>query len=174
MREAIHKAYMLKKMDDAISKVEELFSVVLFLAMVLIVCWSVLCRYVLRIPFLQGEELARFLMIYVVYIGTSVGVKSKSHIGVEVFVDLLPDNIKSWVKIFTEILCTLMFALLFGLSVQMLQHLVQTMQMTTTTNIPTYIVFMCIPIGLLFGVIHYIVETVSMISEKITKKGEQA
>ena len=70
---------------------EGFLSVVLFLAMVAIVCWSVICRYALKIPFLQSEELARYLMIYIVYIGTSIGVKSKSHIGVEVFVDMLID-----------------------------------------------------------------------------------
>ena len=73
---------MLKKLDQAFSKVEGFLSVVLFLAMVAIVCWSVICRYALKIPFLQSEELARYLMIYIVYIGTSIGVKSKSHIGV--------------------------------------------------------------------------------------------
>ena len=82
---------MLKKLDQAFSKVEGFLSVVLFLAMVAIVCWSVICRYALKIPFLQSEELARYLMIYIVYIGTSIGVKSKSHIGVEVFVDMLPE-----------------------------------------------------------------------------------
>ena len=82
---------MLKKLDQAFSKVEGFLSVVLFLAMVAIVCWSVICRYALKIPFLQSEELARYLMIYIVYIGTSIGVKSKSHIGVEVFVDLYVD-----------------------------------------------------------------------------------
>ena len=55
---------------------EGFLSVVLFLAMVAIVCWSVICRYALKIPFLQSEELARYLMIYIVYIGTSIGVKS--------------------------------------------------------------------------------------------------
>ena len=48
---------------------EGFLSVVLFLAMVAIVCWSVICRYALKIPFLQSEELARYLMIYIVYIG---------------------------------------------------------------------------------------------------------
>lgn len=83
---------------------EGFLSVVLFLAMVAIVCWSVICRYALKIPFLQSEELARYLMIYIVYIGTSIGVKSKSHIGVEVFVDMLPEKIYKKVRIFTEIL----------------------------------------------------------------------
>ncbi len=165
---------MLKKIDHAVSKFEDTLSVVLFLAMVLIVCWSVLCRYLLKIPFLQGEELARFLMIYVVYIGTSIGVKTKSHIGVEVFVDMLPEKTKSVVKIVTEIFCALLFVLLFALSIQMLMHLVATKQMTTTTQIPTYFVFICIPAGLLMSIVHYICGISERIAEKIQgKAGEE-
>lgn len=109
---------MLKKLDQAFSKVEGFLSVVLFLAMVAIVCWSVICRYALKIPFLQSEELARYLMIYIVYIGTSIGVKSKSHIGVEVFVDMLPEKIYKKVRIFTEILCFNSILLMFVVSSQ--------------------------------------------------------
>ncbi|MDD3164356.1 MAG: TRAP transporter small permease [Oscillospiraceae bacterium] len=162
---------MLKKIDSAISKFEETLSVILFLAVVLVVCWSVLCRYLLKIPFLQGEELARFLMIYIVYIGTSIGVKNKSHIGVEVFVDLIPEKTKRYVKIFTEILSAVMFAILFALSIEMLLHLIQTNQMTTTTHIPTYFVFICIPVGLLTSIVHYVYEIYSMILDlKIQEK----
>ena len=163
---------MLKKLDQAISKFEEALSVVIFLAMVFIVCWSVLCRYLFKISFLQGEELARFMMIYIVYIGTSIGVKTKSHIGVEVFVDMLPDGKRSYVKIFTEILCCLMFILLFALSLQMLMHLVQTKQMTTTTQIPTYFIFICIPLGFLMSIVHYINEIANLISKKVTERRE--
>ena len=156
---------MLKKLDQAFSKVEGFLSVVLFLAMVAIVCWSVICRYALKIPFLQSEELARYLMIYIVYIGTSIGVKSKSHIGVEVFVDMLPEKIYKKVRIFTEILCMLMFVLLFVLSLQMFNHLIMTKQMTTTTQIPTAVVFFCLPMGFFMGIIHYLYSIETMIKD---------
>ena len=164
---------MLKRIDYIIEKIEDVLSTVLFLSMVGIVCWGVICRYVLKIPFLQGEELARYLMIYVVYIGTSIAVKSKSHIGVEVFVDMLPDRIKKYVKIATEILCALIFMLLFGLSLQMLKHLVETMQMTTTTHIPTHVIFLCVPLGLFMSILRYICEIAEMV-RALFGKGETA
>ena len=157
---------MLKKLDQAFSKVEGFLSVVLFLAMVAIVCWSVICRYALKIPFLQSEELARYLMIYIVYIGTSIGVKSKSHIGVEVFVDMLPEKIYKKVRIFTEILCMLMFVLLFVLSLQMFNHLIM------TTQIPTAVVFFCLPMGFFMGIIHYLYSIETMIKDIMHRKEE--
>lgn len=163
---------MLKKLDQAFSKVEGFLSVVLFLAMVAIVCWSVICRYALKIPFLQSEELARYLMIYIVYIGTSIGVKSNSHLGVEVFVDMLPEKIYKKVRIFTEILCMLMFVLLFVLSLQMFNHLIMTKQMTTTTQIPTAVVFFCLPMGFFMGIIHYLYSIETMIKDIMHRKEE--
>lgn len=163
---------MLKKIDAAVSKVEGALSVVLFLAMVAVVCWSVICRYVLKIPFLQSEELARYLMIFIVYIGTSIGVKNRSHIGVEVFVDMIPGKLNKKVRIFTEILCLLMFVVLFVLSLQMMSHLISTKQMTTTTQVPTAVVFSCLPLGFLMGIIHYIYGIQTMILElKQQKEG---
>ena len=158
-------ASMLRKIDNIINRLEDALSVILFLVMVLVVCWSVLCRYVLKIPFLQGEELARFLMIYIVYIGSSIGVKKWSHIGVEVFVDLLPEKVKKKVKICTECICALMFMVVFVLSIQMLIHLIETNQMTTTTRIPTYYIFICIPVSLLFGTVHYLIRIADLVKK---------
>ena len=163
---------MLKKIDYIVGKIEGALSVVLFLAMVVVVCWSVICRYVLKIPFLQSEELARYLMIFIVYIGTSIGVKNRSHIGVEVFVDMIPERWNKKVRVFTEILCMLMFVLLFVLSLQMMNHLITTKQMTTTTKIPTAVVFFCLPMGFFMGIIHYIYGIQTMIAEIKQQKEE--
>lgn len=105
-------------------------------------------------------------------IGTSIGVKSKSHIGVEVFVDMLPEKIYKKVRIFTEILCMLMFVLLFVLSLQMFNHLIMTKQMTTTTQIPTAVVFFCLPMGFFMGIIHYLYSIETMIKDIMHRKEE--
>lgn len=151
---------------------EGFLSVVLFLAMVAIVCWSVICRYALKIPFLQSEELARYLMIYIVYIGTSIGVKSKSHIGVEVFVDMLPEKIYKKVRIFTEILCMLMFVLLFVLSLQMFNHLIMD-QADDHNHADSHCgrVF-CLPMGFFMGIIHYLYSIETMIKDIMHRKEE--
>lgn len=164
---------ILKKIDNAVNKFEGAVSVTLFLIMVLVVCWSVICRRVLKITFLQGEELARYLMIYVVFIGTSVGVKNKSHIGVEVFVDLLPEKAKRYTKIFTEILCMLIFIVLFVLSIQMMQHLIETMQMTTTTQVPMFCIFVCVPVSMFLGILHYVVEIAELAGAAAGKEGDE-
>lgn len=164
---------ILKKIDNAVNKFEGAVSVTLFLIMVLVVCWSVICRRVLKITFLQGEELARYLMIYVVFIGTSVGVKNKSHIGVEVFVDLLPEKAKRYTKIFTEILCMLIFIVLFFLSIQMMQHLIETMQMTTTTQVPMFCIFVCVPVSMFLGILHYVVEIAELVGAAAGKEGDE-
>lgn len=163
---------ILKKIDNAVNKFEGAVSVTLFLIMVLVVCWSVICRRVLKITFLQGEELARYLMIYVVFIGTSVGVKNKSHIGVEVFVDLLPEKAKRYAKIFTETLCMLIFIVLFVLSIQMMQHLIATMQMTTTTQVPMFCIFVCVPVSMFLGILHYVVEITELVKALSVKEGD--
>ncbi|WNX84529.1 TRAP transporter small permease subunit [Agathobaculum sp. NTUH-O15-33] len=68
---------MLDRLDNIFVKIERTICVITFLAMVAVVLWSVLCRRVLMIPFLAGEELTRYLAIYSIFFGTSVAVKEK-------------------------------------------------------------------------------------------------
>lgn len=145
---------MLRRIDSIIEKIEQTVSVVLFLTLVAVVCWGVICRYILRIPFISAEELARYLMIYCVYLGTSIGVRLKTHIGVEVFVQALPEKPKKIVNNIAQYLSMIMFLILFVLSIMMMQQFIQTGQITTITKVPMYIIYSCIPLSMILSVFH--------------------
>lgn len=69
-------------------------------------------------------------------------------------------------------ICMLMFVLLFVLSLQMFNHLIMTKQMTTTTQIPTAVVFFCLPMGFFMGIIHYLYSIETMIKDIMHRKEE--
>ena len=62
--------------------------------------------------------------------------------------------------------------LLFVLSLQMFNHLIMTKQMTTTTQIPTAVVFFCLPMGFFMGIIHYLYSIETMIKDIMHRKEE--
>ena len=150
----LYKRIMLKRIEDSLNKIEETVSVVLFLTIIAVVVWSVLCRYALKIPFLSGEELARYLMIYCVYMGTSIGVTRKAHIGVEFFVQILPDKAKKNVQNIAEFLSMCLFAILFILSLIMTKQFIETGQIATVTKVPMYLIYSCIPVSMLLSTFH--------------------
>jgi TRAP-type C4-dicarboxylate transport system permease small subunit len=52
-------------------------------------CWQVVTRYVLDAPSDWTEEASRYLYVYVVFLGTSAGISTRSHVSIAFFTDLL-------------------------------------------------------------------------------------
>ena len=58
---------------------------VLVLAVTIIIIMQVLFRYVLKIPFEWSEEFARILFIWIVWLGSIIGIPKASHMSIEFF-----------------------------------------------------------------------------------------
>jgi C4-dicarboxylate transporter DctQ subunit len=82
-----------------------------FLAvMVVVVFLQVIFRFVIRSSLPWSEELARYIMVWITFLGASIGVKRKSHIGVEAVVTLLPERLRSWAAVFVHAVSCIFFA----------------------------------------------------------------
>lgn len=64
--------------------------VVLFAALVLLVCWQVFSRLVLGQPSAWSEEAARYTFVWVSLIGISIAVGEKADVVMEILVERLP------------------------------------------------------------------------------------
>lgn len=69
---------------------------VLLLAMTAIVFIQVLFRYFINAPLFWTEEAARYIMIWIVYLGASVGIRRGSHIGFTYFVEKVSPKVSKW------------------------------------------------------------------------------
>ncbi|GGK22217.1 putative TRAP transporter small permease protein [Caldalkalibacillus thermarum] len=63
---------------------------VIFSTMVILVFLNVVLRYGFDSGITWSEELARFLFVYIVFLGAIVAHKEKAHLGVDLFVGSLP------------------------------------------------------------------------------------
>lgn len=57
-----------------------------------IVFYCVIARYVFNAPLFWGEEIARFLMFFLVLTGSALGLRLSQHPRLTMFVDLLPER----------------------------------------------------------------------------------
>ena len=71
------------KITQKISRVLEVFLIILMAVMVLDVTWQVFTRFVLKDPSSFTEELAGFLLIWIGLLGGSYAVYSKAHLGID-------------------------------------------------------------------------------------------
>jgi len=76
----------LKKVRVALCRMLEAVLVLTVTALVLVVLWGVLTRYVFGKQADWSEELARFLLIWISLLGGAVAFGEKAHLGVDYFV----------------------------------------------------------------------------------------
>ena len=96
---------------------------VLLTVLVLVVLVAVFFRYVLGDSLPWSDEVARYLCVWVGFVGASVALNRRVHIGVEFFVDRLPAILKRRVKLVVEfvILGLLLFITYFGIELVVFQ-----------------------------------------------------
>lgn len=140
----------LKKIDSILCHAEEISAVAFFTAMCFVVLWSVICRYVLHMQFGFGEELARYLMIYGIFIGISVGVRRSTHLGVEAFAMMMPKKAQHGIDTLSSLICFVIYVALFVLSIQLLLKLSSTTQTSPAMHLPIIVPYfsMCIGLGM--------------------------
>lgn len=95
---------LIQKIEDYLF--EEIFKPLLnllCLIMLITTCIDVICRYVFHISLVFAPEVSRYLYIFIIFIGTFLGIKDNIHIGLDFFVDLLPTKWKNVIIIFRNI-----------------------------------------------------------------------
>jgi TRAP-type C4-dicarboxylate transport system permease small subunit len=127
-----------------------------------IICGQVVSRYVFNYTPSWSEELSRYLVVWTIFIGTAVGVRKNIHIGVDAFIRLAP----RWMKLTLEVLLNLIGAVVSGvliwLSVLFIQDTIEYEQLSPAMQIPMWLPYLAMPVGLSFGVVHFLHDIVKL------------
>jgi TRAP-type C4-dicarboxylate transport system permease small subunit len=84
--------------NAAIRRGTELVIMVLMTFLVIVVVASVIFRYVLMSPLSWSEEVCRYVMIWLGFLGASLAVHEGLHVGVEFVVDCVPPQFASGMR----------------------------------------------------------------------------
>lgn len=137
---------MLKVLDNF----EEYALLILFPIMVLVVFTATLARYLNLFPMFWGEELARYIMVYMAYIGAGLGMKRGAHVGVS----FLVDRIKSpKIRRIFDILRLAIILIFAGIIIRYTLFIIKAQitmgQTTPALFIPMWIPYAAVPFGML-------------------------
>lgn len=78
--------------------------VAISVAMVCVTLAQVVFRYVLAAPLPWSEEMARYCFVWIVFLGGAVGLSRGIHLGVDLFVNMLPTNVQRRIDALTSAL----------------------------------------------------------------------
>lgn len=129
--------------------------------MTVVVFLQVFFRFVVKGSLPWSEELARYVMVWAVFFGASMGAKSGAHIGVEAFVNLFPVGLKRAMiivsAVFTQIFCVFVFVL----SLQVVIRIYEMEQVSPAMEIPMYWAYLAVPVGAVLMSIRFLQASVA-------------
>ncbi|MCM3712988.1 TRAP transporter small permease [Alkalihalobacillus oceani] len=148
------------KFTERVNKVLQIVLTAIFITMTLSTFLGVLVRFVFRaldiqVTFPWTEELSRYLMIWLVFIGASLAARTDQLISVEVLVHTLPRFIGIAIKLFSLLITFVFFVYLtlIGYELAFNQGFNQT---SPILGIPMMIVFLSMFLGSILGMLNLI------------------
>jgi len=110
---------IMDSLSTIINNVAKLLLVIFLATMCIFTVAQIFFRYVLSSALIWPEELNVFLMAWITFVGSSIAIKEKSHIGVDMFVNLLPKQFGKVIRIsskFVVFYCVILI-IKYGLNV---------------------------------------------------------
>lgn len=157
---------MFQSLSNGISRIEKFLAAILMFALAIIVALSVAFRYFLNAPLSWSGEVAVFLLIWISFIGGSLGLKNKSQAAVTLLLDYCSQKVKMWITIFSQILIIIFLVLILSYTYTWIFSEGVAFQKSTAILLPMWIPYSAVPIGLTFTCIHVLAQLVHVIKTK--------
>ena len=144
---SIHKA------SDLIDRICCAMIIILIAMMVLVTSLQIICRVFFN-ALSWSEEVTRYLLVYSTFFGAASVYKKSGHISVLVVQQLLPPRFQKFAAAFVNLLCLALFgiAVFYGFRYMKLQG----NELSAALRVPMKYLYMSIPIGFSFMIVHAI------------------
>jgi TRAP-type C4-dicarboxylate transport system permease small subunit len=111
----------MNKFDKLLSQVNDLLASTLFILMFVDVFGSVILRYVFGFSYRWSDELARYLFIYIVFLGIPIAFRENIHAKIEYFTSTFFKKMKHALQVFCDLLITLTIIYIGYYTITMMQ-----------------------------------------------------
>lgn len=142
------KTGVLNKAGLVLDRISRVFSQLSVFVMVVVVLLNVFMRYFVKDPLVWGDELAKYSLVYMTFIGASVALRDRGIAAMELVVEKFPMNGRKTISIIVCILEIILLAFLFYNSVQLLLQDSVKNQISPGLLIPMTWVYFSMPLGI--------------------------
>lgn len=145
----------MKKFVQAIKRVEEILCVALLAIMCVVIFLATVARFTGLFVIGWAEELARYCMIWAVFLGIGVAAASGQHFSVDVLDLFCPRKVRNIIRVICAVLVIGfgLFCAFYGAKVLTWQMLAE--QITPSLHWPMWLMYVSIPLGLMLMAICY-------------------
>lgn len=151
----------IQKVDKCLSMIENAVIILGLSAMFLILLAQVIMRYVFSRPLTWSEEAARFIFVYVSFIGISYAYRQKGHIRMEVVVNLFPQAVRRGLEVLINLGTIALFCYMIPFSFRFIG--IQAGVKATDTHIPMSIVYTALPLGMALSCVRLLISSLRIV-----------
>ena len=129
-------------------RIEEVFLVILMVVAVILVSAQIITRFVTKTPLPWSEELARYIFLWLTWVGAAFATKERKHITIDVVTERLPQLGKRFCLVLSTLVWIGFLIFLIGISIILTQSVYQGGQTATGSGLPMWIPYLSIPVGM--------------------------
>ena len=151
----------MKKVIEFFDKVpvSKWLSSIFLIAMALIMTMNVILRYVFGFSFNWGDEILRYLCIFMAFFGTAAGFNSGVHIGIYVFVEnVIPEKARTYFRLFADLVTVAFLCFLTYYGIIMYKRIVETGQVSPALHVPMQFIYAVIPVMAILSIIQMLIQ----------------
>ena len=159
----------MEKFFAGLKKAEEILLVVLMVIMCVIIFVATVARFTNLFVISWAEELARYCMIWIIFLGIGVAAQNGEHFCVEALNLFLPKKVLNIISALDAVLVIAFNLVAPYFGIMIVQKQMAGGQITPSLNWPMWIIYLAIPIGLVLMAVSYAYFTF----KKVTAKDEE-
>lgn len=139
----------MKKILGFYNKFEEYLLVGSLVVTVFIIFIQIIARYVFNSSLSWSEELARYIFIWQIWLGASLGVRERKHIRIEIIFDIFKGKRKQYVDGLATLIWIALCIFLTVSGTQLTLNLFRLHSLSAALRIPIYFIYATLPVSCL-------------------------
>lgn len=136
-----------------------------FVAMVVLTCWQVFTRYILKNPSSWSEELVSYLFAWMALLGASVVTGERGHMNIPVVVEKMGAGAQKFFNIFAEVIAFLFSAIILTYGGVQITNLAMG-QLTSSLGVPVGVFYIVLPLCGVLNMIYAVLNIADILKDK--------
>ena len=138
---------MMKAFYDGFCKTQNILISVFLVALVGVILIGAFCRYTQIAILNWPDALTRYLMVWIVFIGSGSAASNNTHFRIEIAFSLLRPMAQIALIVFKAAMVTCLYAFILYISINLTQKMMMMRQVSPAMGIPMWMMYLAVPVG---------------------------
>lgn len=155
----------MKGLRNVLDKILNVLASGSFIMMVILTCWQVATRFILKNPSSWSEELVSYMFAWMSLLGASIVTSEQGHMNIPILAEHVNFNIKKFLMCLSELVAFVFSAVILVYGGAKITNLAMG-QMTASLGIPIGIFYIVLPLAGILNMIYTVMNIIEIIKEK--------